>query len=125
MKKLSIGIGVFSIIFLLISMTTTVPAAQSKPFMTTIDTIEDLKSEVSSIEETNDIKAVEGIIDLLIQLITVVINLVIEIVKVVQNIMTLVAIIQSLINAAQLLFDMIGQLIDLISQLFNPEPSIA
>ena len=124
MKKLSIGIGVFGIIFLLISMTTTVPAVHSKPLMTSIETIEDLEQEMVSIKDTkNDFQA-EGVIDLLIQLITVIINLVIEIVKFVQNIITLIAIIQSLISAVQLLFDMIGQLIDIISQLFNPQPLI-
>lgn len=124
MKKIRIGIGVFGIIFLLISVTTTVPATHSKPLMTSIEKIEDLEQELSSITETKTSLAAQGIIDILIQLITLIINLVIEIVTIVQNIMTLVAIIQNLISAVQLLFSMIGQLIDLITQLFNPEPLI-
>lgn len=124
MKKVSIGIGVFGIIFLLISMTTTVPATQSTPLMTSIDKIESLEREVESISDSADMFPTDGIIDLLIQLIMVVVNLIIEIVKIVQNIITLLAVIQALIDAAQLLFDMIGQLIDLISQIFNPEPLI-
>jgi len=124
MKKLRIGIGVFGIIFLLISVVTTVPATHSKPLMTSIEKIEDLEQELSSITASKTTLAAQGIIDILIQLVSLIINLVIEVVKVVQNIMTLVAIIQSLIAAVQLLFDMIGQLIDLITQLFNPEPLI-
>jgi len=124
MKKLTIGIGVFGIIFLLISVATTVPATHSKPLMTSIEKIEDLEQDLSSITETKTNLAAQGIIDVLIQLVKLIINLVIEIVTIVQNIMTLIAIIQSLISAVQLLFDMISQLIDLITQLFNPEPLI-
>lgn len=122
MKKLSIGIGVFGIIFLVISMTTSIPATNSKPLMSNIEKIEELETILSSNANLKDIYSRQGIIDLLVQLITIVINLVIEIITIVQNIFSLIAIIQSLISAIQLLFNLIGQLIDLITQIFNPEP---
>ena len=103
-------------------MTTCIPAANSKPLMNNLEKIEELVTLSSSDANLKDIFSRQGIIDLLVQLITIVINLVLEIITIVQNILSLVAIIQSLISAVQLLFDLIGQLIDLITQLFNPEP---
>jgi hypothetical protein len=123
MKKYYIEIGAILIALLLMSTVTAVPQTQSKPAMDIINDIEDKINLIESNELTNIINNVEtgGIIELLIQLITVIIQFIIELIGIIQNIIGLVNLIETLIEAFTTLFQLIQDLIELIRSIFNPE----
>ena len=116
------GVGVFLISLLLISTVTAVPQTHSKPTMNLINSIED-KKNIIDFEPLNDILnniKSGGIIDLLIQLITLIIQFVMEIITIIQNVMSLVNLVQNLIEAFTTLFQLIQDLIEIIKNIFNP-----
>jgi len=122
MKKYFMGVGVFLISLLLISTVTAIPQTHSKPTMNLINSIED-KKNIINFEPLNDILnniKSGGIIDLLIQLITLIIQFVMEIITIIQNVMSLVNLVQNLIEAFTTLFQLIQDLIEIIKSIFNP-----
>ena len=122
MKKYFMGVGVFLISLLLISTVTAIPQTHSKPTMNLINSIED-KKNIINFEPLNDILnniKSGGIIDLLIQLITLIIQFVMEIITIIQNVMSLVNLVQNLIEAFTTLFQLIQDLIEIIKNIFNP-----
>ena len=127
MKKYFIEIGAILIALLLMSTVTAVPQTQSKPAMEIINDIEDKINLIESNEISNIINNVEtgGIIELLIQLITVIIQFIIELIGIIQNIIGLVNLIDTLIAAFTTLFQLIQDLIELIRSIFNPEQLIS
>ncbi|MCK5301145.1 MAG: hypothetical protein KAJ21_04510 [Thermoplasmatales archaeon] len=127
MKKYFIEIGAILIALLLMSTVTAVPQTQSKPAMEIINDIEDKINLIESNALTNIINNVEtgGIIELLIQLITVIIQFIIELIGIIQNIIGLVNLIDTLIAAFTTLFQLIQDLIELIRSIFNPEQLIS
>ena len=127
MKKYFIEIGAILIALLLMSTVTAVPQTQSKPAMEIINDIEDKINLIESNEISNIINNVEtgGIIELLIQLITVIIQFIIELIGIIQNIIGLVNLIETLITAFTTLFQLIQDLIELIRSIFNPEQLIS
>ena len=82
MKKYFFEIGAILIALLLMSTVTAVPQTQSKPAMEIINDIEDKINLIESNALANIINNVEtgGIIELLIQLITVIIQFIIELI---------------------------------------------
>jgi len=127
MKKYFFEIGAILIALLLMSTVTAVPQTQSKPAMDIINDIEDKINLIESNALTNIINNVEsgGIIELLIQLITVIIQFIIELIGIIQNIIGLVNLIDTLIAAFTTLFQLIQDLIELIRSIFNPEQLIS
>ena len=127
MKKYFFEIGAILIVLLLMSTVTAVPQTQSKPAMDIINDIEDKINLIESNEISNIINNVEtgGIIELLIQLITVIIQFIIELIGIIQNIIGLVNLIDTLIAAFTTLFQLIQDLIELIRSIFNPEQLIS
>ena len=127
MKKYFFEIGAILIVLLLMSTVTAVPQTQSKPAMDIINDIEDKINLIESNALTNIINNVEsgGIIELLIQLITVIIQFIIELIGIIQNIIGLVNLIETLIAAFTTLFQLIQDLIELIRSIFNPEQLIS
>jgi len=127
MKKYFFEIGAILIALLLMSTVTAVPQTQSKPAMEIINDIEDKINLIESNALTNIINNVEsgGIIELLIQLITVIIQFIIELIGIIQNIIGLVNLIETLIAAFTTLFQLIQDLIELIRSIFNPEQLIS
>ena len=127
MKKYFIEIGAILIALLLMSTVTAVPQTQSKPAMDIINDIEDKINLIESNALTNILNNVEsgGIIELLIQLITVIIQFIIELIGIIQNIIGLVNLIDTLIAAFTTLFQLIQDLIELIRSIFNPEQLIS
>jgi len=127
MKKYFFEIGAILIALLLMSTVTAVPQTQSKPAMDIINDIEDKINLIESNEISNIINNAEsgGIIELLIQLITVIIQFIIELIGIIQNIIGLVNLIETLIAAFTTLFQLIQDLIELIRSIFNPEQLIS
>jgi len=127
MKKYFFELGAILIALLLMSTVTAVPQTQSKPAMEIINDIEDKINLIESNALTNIINNVEsgGIIELLIQLITVIIQFIIELIGIIQNIIGLVNLIDTLIAAFTTLFQLIQDLIELIRSIFNPEQLIS
>jgi len=127
MKKYFFELGAILIALLLMSTVTAVPQTQSKPAMDIINDIEDKINLIESNALTNIINNVEsgGIIELLIQLITVIIQFIIELIGIIQNIIGLVNLIDTLIAAFTTLFQLIQDLIELIRSIFNPEQLIS
>ena len=127
MKKYFFEIGAILIALLLMSTVTAVPQTQSKPAMDIINDIEDKINLIESNALTNILNNVEsgGIIELLIQLITVIIQFIIELIGIIQNIIGLVNLIETLIAAFTTLFQLIQDLIELIRSIFNPEQLIS
>jgi len=127
MKKYFFEIGAILIALLLMSTVTAVPQTQSKPAMDIINDIEDKINLIESNALTNILNNVEsgGIIELLIQLITVIIQFIIELIGIIQNIIGLVNLIDTLIAAFTTLFQLIQDLIELIRSIFNPEQLIS
>ena len=127
MKKYFFEIGAILIALLIMSTVTAVPQTQSKPAMDIINDIEDKINLIESNALTNIINNVEsgGIIELLIQLITVIIQFIIELIGIIQNIIGLVNLIDTLIAAFTTLFQLIQDLIELIRSIFNPEQLIS
>lgn len=122
MKKYFMGVGVFLISLLLISTVTAVPQTHSKPTMNLINSIEDKKNIIDFQPLNNILNNIKsgGIIDLLIQLITLIVQFVMEIITIIQNIMSLVNLVQNLIEAFTTLFQLIQDLIEIIKNIFNP-----
>ena len=123
MKKIFMGIGIVGILFLMVSSATAVPTAHSEPLMKQIEKVEHFESLLDSNIAINSPET-NGIIDILIQLITVIIQLVMEIISIVQGVLCIIGLIQALINAIQVLFELIPQLIEIIQNLFNPTPEM-
>jgi len=113
------GLGIVGILLLLVSCATAVPTTQSTPVMQQIEKKDTTEALLKSLY-TTDAEPLDGILDLLIQLITVIVQLVMEIIAIVQGILGIISLIQTLINALQTLFTLITQLIEIISGLFNP-----
>jgi hypothetical protein len=125
MKKIYVIIGVIGILLLMVSTATAVPTAHSEPLMNYIEQVETteslLKSKLNSLNLLNS----QGILDIIIQLITLIIRLIMEIIAIIQGIIGIISLIQTLINAVQVLFDLIMQLIELITSIFNPDAVMA
>jgi len=117
------GIGIVGILFLMVSSATAVPTTHSEPLMKQIEKVEYFESLLDSNIAINSPET-NGIIDTLIQLITIIIQLVNEIISIIQGVLSIVALIQSIIKAVQMLFELIPQLIEIIQNLFNPTPQM-
>ena len=124
MKKYCIELGAIAIALLMMSTVTAVPQTHSKVVMDIVNEVEQNKDilEGKLTEIFLDTLKLGGIIDFLIQLITLIIQLVLKIVEIVQGIMGLVNLIQNLIDALTTLFQLVQSLIELIQEIFNPEP---
>jgi len=126
MKKYFIVFGAIVISLLLMSTVTAVPQVHSNSIMNVINNIEDSKNSLENIIKINIFEKLKlnGLIELLIQLIMLIIDFVTQIISIVQNIISLANLIQNLINAFTTLFQLIQQLIELIQEIFNPQPSL-
>lgn len=121
MNRLLIGVGVFGIVFLMVSSATAVPQTQSKPLMSHIEKIEAVQASADVDIELLEDLGTKGLFDFLIALINLLIQFVYDLIQIVQKITSLVSLIQSLIEAVLLLFSYISQLIELILSIFNPQ----
>ena len=126
MKKYYIELGAIFVALLMMSTVTAVQQTHSESVINIVNNIEQkrdiLKTEISRNALDNIRQA--GLIDLLIQLITVIIQLVMKAVEVVQNIIGLADLIQNLINAFTTLIQLIQDLFDIINDILNPEQSL-
>jgi hypothetical protein len=126
MKKYYIELGAIFVALLMMSTVTAVQQTNSESEINILNKIEqnriNLKRElkINLIENSK----IGGILDILVQLITLIIQLVLNAIDVVQNIIGLVNMIQNLINAFTTLFQLIQDLLDLINNIFNPEESL-
>ena len=114
------GLAAIGILLIMVSTATAVPTVHSEPLMNYIEEVENTESLLASKIDKLNLVDTQGILDILIQLITLIIRLVMEIIAIVQGILGIISLIQTLINAVQVLFDLIMQLIDLITDLLNP-----
>ena len=124
MKKYCIELGAIAVALLMMSTATAVPQAHSKVVMDIVNEVEQNKDilEGKLTENFLDTLKLGGIIDFLIQLITLIIQLVLKIIEIVQGMMGLINLIQNLIDALTTLFQLVQSLIELIQEILNPEP---
>ena len=124
MKKYCIELGAIAVALLMMSTATAVSQTNSKIVMDIVNEVEQNKDilEGKLTEIFLDNIKLDGIINLLIQLIILIIKLVLKIIEIVQGIMRLVNLIQNLIAALTTLFQLVQSLIELIQEIFNPEP---
>ena len=123
MKKHFIEILAILISFLIMSTVIAVPQAHSTTIMKNVKELEINDEYVNNILNINLIKKLklDGIIELLIQLILLIIEFVSQLITIIQNIIGLVNLIQNLITALSTLFVLIQQLVELIQNIFNPQ----
>lgn len=123
MKKYFIEIMAFFIALLMMSTVTAVPQTQSTSVMDIVDKLEENENYINEFLKSNliDRFKLDGLIELLIQLILLIIEFVTQIISIVQNIIGLVNLIQNLIDAISTLFQLIQQLIELIQDIINPQ----
>ena len=121
MKKYFIELTAFFIALLMMSTVIAVPQIQSNSVMNIVNELEDNENYLNELTKINlfgNFK-LDGLIELLIQLILLIIEFVSQIISVVQNIIGLANLIQNLINALSTLFQLIQQLIELIQQILS------
>ena len=121
MKKYFIELTAFFIALLMMSTVIAVPQIQSNSVMNIVNELEDNENYLNEFSKSNflDRFKLDGIIELLIQLLLLIIEFVSQLISVVQNIIGLANLIQNLINALSTLFQLIQQLIELIQQILS------
>ena len=127
MKKCVITLGAIVVALLMMSTVTAVPQTHSTSIMDKVNVVEDKKAFIEEIMSENLLEklSLDGLIDLLIQLIMLMIELITTIVGIIGSITTLIELIQYILDAIPLIMQLINDLLDLIGQIFNPEPFAA
>lgn len=121
MNKIYSYVGVFFIIFFMVSTVTAIPKINSDPLMDRIYKIEQKQLNLSEkISEIYINLEKGGLIDLLTKIIQWLIDLVEETINLVLEIFNLVEIIGYLIDLISSLLNAIMELIDRIFEIFNP-----
>jgi len=120
--KLTVVFGALGIALLLLSTVTAVPQSHSEPVMDQIHAIEDLHTQLENEQSKLGLEEIfpTGILDWLIQLITLIIKIVINIVQIIQSIMSIISLIQFVIEALQTLIQVVQEFIALLQDIFNP-----
>lgn len=117
-KRNSIVVMCFAVVFLFISSAAIVPQVNSKPIIEKFESIDQSQENVVQLQDFLPEKIVQnGLFEWLIQLIQTLIQLVFKLIEVVQNIISIIHLIENLIDALQILFQLIQQLIELIQDI--------
>ncbi len=129
MKKYCILFGAVAISTLLISSVSAIPQTHSQPVMEIVNEIEKNRAvlEDKYLISTEDAKTSLskilplGILDTIIQLLSLLVSLVYGIVNFLLKIMQLASLITLLINAITALINTVTQFIEWLTNLFNPQ----
>lgn len=123
MKKTVLGLGAIIFSLLLVSTATAVPHSFSNPAMNIIHAIAHEKQSIENLgnNEYFTLGQNGGIIEIIIQLLTLILQFIIKLIEMISDLIRLVGLIQDLIDALLTLFDLIQQLIQLIMNIFNPK----
>jgi len=123
MKRTFVWFGAVFVSLLLLSNVSAVPQTQSQPAMDLIEQMEDEKLTLKALSTHPILSSTDsnGLIDLIIQIITMIINFVITLINFVTELMGLIGLIQSFIDAIFTLIDLVNQFIQMLNDLFNPQ----
>ena len=118
-KKVLIFSSLF-IILLMISTVTAVPKSQSQPVMDQVKRAEQEHEKYDTLSELS----LNGIFNIILQLILAIFNLIKNIFTVIGQVITIIRNMKTLIESIQVLLQQIQDFLDIISNLLNPERNL-
>ena len=122
MKRIFLIASALVVSILMVSTVTAVPQSQSEPLMNNLSTLNQQKISLNDIfEEGSSIGTLDGLFDLIMQIIQWIAQIVIKIINVINSLIQIVSLLTYLVNMIQILINFIQYLIDIITNLFNPD----